>query len=136
MQLSRAASYAIHAVVYMASDKSKGPVASHHIAKAEHIPERFLLKVLRPLVSARLLLSLRGPNGGYQLARPAKDITLLDVVEAVGGPIRGEVPFGAPGDLERRLLVPCNEVADMARTKLRRVRIADLAGNGNGKRKN
>src|SRR5947209_17389598 len=78
MKLSRASSYALHAVAFMAGRKDNTrPVASHNIAAARGIPERFLLKVLKPLVSARLLFSVKGPNGGYRLARPADQITVL-----------------------------------------------------------
>src|SRR5947209_2954107 len=78
MKLTRASSYAIHALVFMAAQKKNRPVASHHIAKARGIPERFLLKVLKPLVSARVLHSINGPNGGYRLARAPNEISLLD----------------------------------------------------------
>src|SRR3954454_8179371 len=93
MKLTRASSYALHAVAYMASQKSNKPVASHNIAQARNIPERFLLKVLKPLVSARVLFSVKGPNGGYRLAKPAADISMADIVESVDGPIRDQAPF-------------------------------------------
>src|SRR5437588_11781850 len=94
MKLTRASSYAIQAVVYMASQRPLDkPVASHHIAEARKIPERFLLKVLKPLVSARVLFSIKGPNGGYRLAKSPDKITLLEVIEAVDGPIRGIAPL-------------------------------------------
>src|ERR1700681_3560965 len=92
MRLTRASSYALHALVYMAGQKKDGPTASHIIAAKRGIPERFLLKVLKPLVSAQVLYSIKGPNGGYRLARPAGTITMLEVVEAVDGPIRGNAP--------------------------------------------
>src|SRR5947208_16525434 len=93
MKLTRASSYAIHAVAFMAAQKSDRPVASHNIAQARGIPERFLLKVLKPLVSARVLTSIKGPNGGYKLARQPSDITMLEIIEAAdGGPIRGSAP--------------------------------------------
>ena len=78
----------------------------HLVARARKIPERFLLKVLKPLVSARVLHSVKGPNGGYRLARPASDISLLEVLEAVDGPIRGYAPSGAENGsvpLQRKL---------------------------------
>src|SRR5581483_10664270 len=92
MKLSRASSYALHALAYMAGQPPDKPVASHHIAEARGIPERFLLKVLRPLVSARVLLSLKGPKCGYRRLKARKLITLLEGVDAVGGPIRGDAP--------------------------------------------
>src|SRR5207248_1939578 len=94
MKLTRASSYALHAVVYMSAQKHDHPIPSHLVAQERGIPERFLLKVLKPLVSARILHSVKGPNGGYRMAKAASDVTLLDVVEAVDGPIRGLSPFG------------------------------------------
>ncbi len=129
MKLTRASSYALHAVAYMAAQKHDRPVPSHLIAKARNIPERFLLKVLKPLVSARVLLSIKGPNGGYRLARPATQISMLDVLEAVDGPIRGQAPFTnarADGKLNHRLEVICTKSADDVRRQLDRVRLSDL----------
>src|SRR5688572_14723662 len=93
MKLTRASSYALYAVAYMAQQKTTEPVASHNIAKARGIPDRFLLKVLKPLVGARVLKSVKGPNGGYELARPASDITLLEIIETIDAPIRGNAPL-------------------------------------------
>jgi Rrf2 family protein len=57
------------------------------IAEAQGIPPSFMAKILRSLVRARLLRSSRGVHGGFSLARPASRITLLDVVEAIEGPL-------------------------------------------------
>jgi Rrf2 family protein len=121
----------LHAVTYIAGQKQDHPIASHVVAQAQGLPERFLLKVLKPLVSARMLRSIKGPNGGYQLARPAKEISLLDIVEAVDGPIRGQVPVfdsNGGGKLDRKLEVICNEAADLVRGQFQKVRIANLVG--------
>jgi Rrf2 family protein len=129
MKLTRASSYAFHAMAYMASQKQNQPTASHLIAQARGIPERFLLKVLKPLVSSRVLLSVKGPNGGYRLARPAADITFLEVVEAVDGPIRGQAPLSqsqADGLLDRKLERICNQTADLLRQHLQNIAISDL----------
>lgn len=91
MRLTRASSYALHAVIWMAGQKTNAPAASHRIAKDRKIPERFLLKVLKPLVTAQILTSVKGPHGGYRLARPANKISVLAIIEAVDGPIRGEI---------------------------------------------
>ena len=129
MKMTRASSYALHAVAYMATQKSDKPVASHHIAQARGIPERFLLKVLKPLVSARVLLSIKGPNGGYRLARQPNEITMLEILEAVDGPIRGQAPFSdeeVDGHLNRKLETICKQTADQVRKQLEKVRISDL----------
>jgi Rrf2 family protein len=130
MKLTRASSYALHAVVFMATQKEDRPIASHLVAHARGIPERFLLKVLKPLVSAQVLLSIKGPNGGYRLARSPHDITMLEVLEAVDGPIRGQAPFSREdphSPLNRRLDAICTQAADQARKQLGKVKISDLA---------
>lgn len=131
MKLTRASSYALHAVAFLAAQKQNRPMPSHVVAQARGIPERFLLKLLKPLVSAQVLLSVKGPNGGYQLARPASEITMLEVVEAVDGPIRGQVPFGINGEgsrLDRHLQAICQQIADQTRRQLQKVRLSELAG--------
>ena len=131
MKMTRASSYALHAVAYMATQKSDKPVASHHIAHARGIPERFLLKVLKPLVSARVLLSIKGPNGGYRLARDPREITMLEILEAVDGPIRGQAPFSdeeADGHLNHKLENICKQTADSVLKQLEKVRMSDLIG--------
>lgn len=129
MKLTRATSYALHAVAYMAAQKAQEtPVASHKIAEARKIPERFLLKVLKPLVSARVLLSIKGPNGGYRLAKSPADISMLEILEAVDGPIRGQAPLTeeANGPLNKRLDAICTETADAVKKQLAKVKLSDL----------
>jgi len=131
VKLSHATSYALHALVHIASQKRDQPIASHTIAEAKGLPERFLLKVLKPLTSARMLVSLKGPNGGYRLARSPDRITLLDVIEAVDGPLQGVVPEVGPngrGKLDEHLRQVCNRTAELVRQRLRNVSVQDLAG--------
>ena len=140
MRMTRASSYALHAVAYLAQQKSDKPVASHVIAHERGIPERFLLKVLKPLVSARVLTSIKGPNGGYRLARSPNDITLLEVVEAIDGPIRGEAPPPEPADKKKypkykpevneplfnKLNGLCRSTSEELRKSLNRVKLSEL----------
>jgi Rrf2 family protein len=110
---------------------------SHKIAIERKVPDRFLLKVLKFLVGARILQSTKGPNGGYKLARPANEISMLEVVEAVEGPIRGFAPLfqGTKDRYEKEPITPlhlrleqiCNQVAEQTRKQLSRVKISDLA---------
>jgi Rrf2 family protein len=130
MKLTRASSYALHAVVHMAAQKKNEPIASHTIAHARGIPDRFLLKVLKPLVSAQVLTSVKGPNGGYRLAKAPSEITMLEVLEAVDGPIRGSAPSGytdKDNNLRRRLDDICNQSAEQLRKHLGKVKISELA---------
>jgi Rrf2 family protein len=127
MKLTRASSYALHAIAYMASQKEKDrPVASHHVAQARGIPERFLLKVLKPLVSARVLTSVKGPNGGYRLARPLTEISILNVLEAVDGPMHGTAPGGGETQLNGKLDQICKQTSAQVRRLLEKVKLSDL----------
>ncbi len=87
LQLTRGGEYAIRAMTYLAR-YPEGHVASlRDIGRAQEIPESFLAKILQSLVHAGLAVSQRGAHGGFALARPAEQITMRDVIEAVDGPI-------------------------------------------------
>jgi Rrf2 family protein len=131
MKPTAAARYALRAVTHLAELDGTPIVSSHEIARAQGVPERYLMKVLKSLAQAGLLHSLKGPNGGYRLARPAKSITLLEIVEAADGPLRGLVPvaLGAAGaGLTRQLAEVCDAAADTLCKELGKVRLSDLAG--------
>jgi Rrf2 family protein len=131
MKLTRASSYALHALTAMAAQKQARLTPSHIIARGQGIPERFLLKVLKPLVSARVLVSVKGPNGGYRLARSASDINLLEVIEAIDGPVQAHAPLSqddAHSPLNQKLEAVCKQAADQIRRYLERVRLSDLVG--------
>lgn len=87
MQITRQADYAIRAVRYLAKQGPNQRAATSTVAKEMHIPPSFLAKIISQLSIAGLLHTSRGARGGVTLARPAKEITLLDVVEAIDGPI-------------------------------------------------
>ncbi|MCL6478898.1 MAG: Rrf2 family transcriptional regulator [Peptococcaceae bacterium] len=88
MRLNQATDYAFRAVLYL-SRLPRGQVAEAKlIAGEERIPTRFLLKILRLLTHAGIVESYRGISGGYALARPPAEITMLDVIEAIEGPIK------------------------------------------------
>jgi Rrf2 family protein len=131
MKLTRSSAYALTAITCLARLNAKELVPSHVLStKANGIPERFLLKLLLPLASAGLLRSVRGPGGGYRLARPASQISMLDVIEAVDGPVRGKVPAvgrGAATAIDRRLREACDKAALLVRERFAKKSIADLA---------
>jgi Rrf2 family protein len=104
-------------------------VHSFVIAQAGGMPERFLVKILKPLVDARILHSARGSHGGFRLVRRPEDISVLDVIETVGGPICGQVPATTENDsqaFDKRLDAVCQQVAKIVRGTLRKVSIKDL----------
>ena len=136
MKLTRTSKYAICALVALARQDSKRFVASHLLAAAAGVPQKFLLKVLKPLVDAKVLRAFRGVNGGYRLVKPALDITLLEVVETVEGPIRGVVPEieGSHSGFEQKLQAVCQQAAEQLRAALRSVRLSDLVSGSSQKK--
>lgn len=87
MQITRQADYAVRAVLHLANTGDQR-TATSMIAEAQHIPPSFLAKIISQLSIAGLLHTSRGARGGVTLAREAKEITLLEVVEAIDGPIQ------------------------------------------------
>lgn len=92
MKLSRTVEYALQATLQLAQSKSGAPVPSSQLAAAGSMPERFLLQVLRSLVNHGILNSTRGVVGGYALGRSASEISLLDLIEAIEGPLAAALP--------------------------------------------
>src|SRR5688572_30473194 len=88
MQITRQADYAVRAVLHLAQIKNGDRAATSTVAKEQHIPPSFLAKIISQLSIAGLLHTSRGARGGVMLARDPKDITLLEVVEAIDGPIQ------------------------------------------------
>lgn len=87
MQITRQADYAIRAVMYLAQLGPDEKASTSQIAKEKDIPLSFLAKIIAQLSVAGLLQTMRGARGGVTLARPAQEINLLEVVEAIDGPI-------------------------------------------------
>lgn len=87
MKISRSTGYALIAVGYIAQHYQAGAVLAQRVSKEYGIPLEYLLKILQQLVRANVLRSKRGPRGGFFLAKPAEEITLLEIIEAVDGPM-------------------------------------------------
>lgn len=85
MIYSKPCMHGLRAVIYIASRNVESPVRGEDIAREEDLPQPFLSKILKVLSSRNILHSVRGPGGGFRLARSADEITLLDVVEAIDG---------------------------------------------------
>jgi Rrf2 family protein len=87
VRVSTKADYAVRAMAQLAADDDDGPVTAPRLAEEQAIPLKFLHAVLTELKRARLVRSTRGPEGGFELARPAAEITLADILRAVDGPL-------------------------------------------------
>ena len=87
MQITRQADYAMRAVAYLATLGTDRRAATSQIAEDQRIPPSFLAKIVSQLSVAGLLQTSRGARGGVSLARSPDDISFLEVVEAIDGPI-------------------------------------------------
>lgn len=87
MNINQATDYAFRAVLFLANQPVGKVVEAKQISQQEVVPMRFLLKIMPSLIKAGIVKSQRGVGGGYLLAKNPSDITFLDVVEAVEGPI-------------------------------------------------
>jgi Rrf2 family protein len=87
LRISRKIDYGLRAMIYLVSVAPETVVPFREIARQMDVPEDFLAKILKTLVDAGLVRSSRGPHGGYSLARTATDVSFLDVIEAVEGPV-------------------------------------------------
>lgn len=95
MQITRQADYAVRAVLYLARLGTNQRAATSQVAKEQKIPPSFLAKIISQLSIAGLLNTSRGARGGVSLARDPAQISLIDVVEAIDGPIKLNECVGA-----------------------------------------
>ena len=100
-RLSKGAEYAIRGVLYL-SLQPRGKVAYiDEVCKDQDVPKAYLAKIFQTLSKKGLLISTRGPGGGFTLAKPPSEISVLDVVEAMEGPVRLNVCLIHKGYCER-----------------------------------
>ena len=87
MRITQATAYALAALLQLSDDATLPPVPCSELSRLGSMPERFLLQIMRHLVTAGLAKSTRGVDGGYRLSKPLSQISLLDVAEAIDGPL-------------------------------------------------
>src|SRR2546423_4246114 len=111
LQISRKIDYGLRAMIHLAGLPA-GKIASlQDLFVTLHLPREFLAKILKILTAKGLVRSSRGAHGGYQLARPARDISFLEGIEAGGGPVQlhgclddqGRFDVGARGTMYQNL---------------------------------
>ncbi len=100
MRISQRGLYALQALTVLARRHSDGVTKIRDIAREEQLPEKFLEAILLELKRARVVVSVRGANGGYQLKRSPKEIFLGDVIRRIDGPL---APFEDAESLRRRV---------------------------------
>ena len=136
LELTKKGDYAIRAMLALARDPGDRPVSARRIADAMDIPVRFLPQVLGDLSRAGLVDAAPGRAGGYRLTRPAGEVSLLDVIEAVEGDSRRRTcvlrggPCGLDGYCDVHAVFFAGQEALLA--ELARASLADLVATPDG----
>lgn len=133
--LPRKGILAIAAVIDIAINARGRPVAAKALANRHHLPPRHLEPVLQALVRHGILKGIRGPRGGYELAREPHRITADDILRAAGSDDPPE-PHAAVSALLSKVVVPALAQAELAfSTALGRINIEELVHSAEGLRK-
>lgn len=131
MRISKSTGYALLAVGYVAKNQGDGAVPSEDISKQYDILLEYLLKILQQLVRANVLRSKRGPRGGFSLARSTDKITLLEVIEAVDGPLTGELnltELAGHDKYSTRVERTYNKAISRAKSVFQKTKLSSLLG--------
>jgi len=132
MKISQKGLYALQAMMMLARRPRQGAIKIRDIAYEEDLPEKFLELILLELKNARLVESVRGAKGGYQLRREPADIRLAEIIRLIDGPL---APFGDAEQLRvlidrdqphRALYQVFLDVRDAAAKILENTTLADL----------
>ena len=129
MKVNTSTAYGLLAVGYIARNQDKGLIVSQAIAKQYNIPLEFLLKIMQQLVTANVLRSKRGPRGGFSLARSPNKITMLEVLEAVEGPLTSDLLLSEHAPREKfasKAEKTSQKAFTQARNALKAVKFSDL----------
>jgi len=129
MRVSSSVSYGLLAVGYVAQHKDKNLVLSQDVAKEYDIPLEYLLKIMQQMVRGQILRSKRGPRGGFSLARPLNKITMLDVIEAVDGPMivsLGLEEYAPKDKFATKATQAYDKVVAQARSAFKKIKLTDL----------
>jgi len=131
MKLNRSTGYALLAIGHIAKNQGDGVVRSEDIAKQCNISLEYLLKILQQLVQANVLRSKRGPQGGFRLAKPTNKITMLEIIEAVDGPLTGELNLTKQARNDRygaKVQQTYSKAISGARSVLQKTKLSSLLG--------
>ena len=136
MNLNKASRYGLSAVVMMAQRQDE-LITAARVAETNLVSENHVAKVLQQLARAGIVRSVRGASGGYQLAKNPRELTMLEVVEALEGPVRSKCGgcemVEGPADTECVHYHRCSiravmeEMAEQAYYTMKSVTVATLA---------
>ncbi len=135
MKISQKGLYALQAMMMLARHYNQGAIRIRDVAYEEELPEKFLELILLELKNARIVESVRGAKGGYQLRRPPSEIHLSEIIRLIDGPL---APFGDADQLRvlidrdaehRALYQVFLDVRDAAAKILENTSLADIVSN-------
>ena len=132
MRLSPAAEFAVRGAVVLAEDYGRGLLTIDEICAKRGLQKEYLTKIFRQLANAHIVVPMRGKNGGYTLARDPSRITLLDVVQAVEGPLAVNLCQQDPPRCNQTSCVLHGVWADIQQTMVSRLSSVTLADCVNG----
>ena len=130
MKLTRSVGYAVGILLRVQGAVAEGPMTADSISQGCKFPPRFLYRVLRRLVDAGLLQGISGPRGGYTLAKPSRQVRLLEIVQAVedGANSGGLVPVNRQQKPAIEFVNElCERSAKQMQNQLAKVTLAQLA---------
>lgn len=131
MKLSTRVRYGMRLMLEMAFHWGKGPVKLEKVAQRQSIPLKYMRQIAYALETSGLLMSVRGPGGGYVLSRPPEEISLLDIIRSIGGSLSLTPCLDNPRYCGRSPYCAARELWEEASTALRRVfeskKLSDLA---------
>ena len=136
MRLTRGSDYGLRGMLYMARQPLGQVCLVSQVAAAEELPESYLAKIFQDLARSRLLVSHRGAKGGFSLVDDPQAINLLQIIEAVEGPIALAPCLDIREGCDRVNLCEISDALDSAQAQmisvLESTTLADLVAKPNG----
>ena len=133
MRLERATAYGVLALAYMAKQDATVPQQVHIISKETGLPATYLQKIMSRLARQRIITGTRGRSGGFKLAKLPKNITMLNIVEAIEGPmdpasVLNDDMVSGRDATSRRLQKWRQRLVTRLRTMLEETTLGDITG--------
>src|SRR4030042_5019444 len=118
MQITRSEEYGLKGVLFLAGKGPEKVYLVSEISREQNIPETFLAKIFQRLSKAGLLRSIRGAKGGFSLGRPAREITMKEIIEVLEGPIALNRCLLRKGECKEERHCPLHEVWEEAQQRI------------------
>jgi len=119
MKISTKGRYGVRILLDLALHENETPRQIHDIAASQQISEKYISRLIIDLRRAKMIRSIRGAKGGYRLARNPAEVTLLDIVEVMEGPLSIVDCVRSPGSCNRSGSCPSRQIWDNLNTEIR-----------------